>query len=165
MKIRREQLLIDDEVARLVEVVARLLRGGASLPIALADAAAQVGRPLGPELLRSVAASRTPLLAGGQPAIAMFEATVGLARELGGASVQVLDGLAAALRSSAVVRREGLALAAQGRLSAWIIAAMPLVFTAFVLLLDAGALRAALLHPVARASMVGGLLGQSIGFL
>lgn len=165
MKIRRRPVLLDDEIARLVEVIARLLRGGASLHVALADAASQVGPPLGSGLLRSIASSRAPLLEGTHPAVAMFEATVGMARELGGSSAQVFDELAVALRSSASVRRDGQALASQGRLSALIIALMPLVFTLFVLLLDPAALVVASRHPLARASLITGLVVQSMGFL
>jgi len=129
-----------------LEVVARGLRSGASLPLAIAECSRSGPPALRPELGRVVAqvdrgaplawaldelARRRPL-AGVQLAVA----ALGLGAATGGAQARALDGVALTLRERLGVAAEVRAQAAQARTSAAVLGLVPLAFGAFASVTD-----------------------------
>ena len=129
-----------------LEAVARSLRSGASLRVAVAEAAAVTDGRLGPELARVAADTRrgVPLVVAldalaarvPSPGVRLAVAALGLGVETGGAQAQAVDGVAATLRDRAAVSAEARALSAQTRASVWVIAISPAAFCAFAVTTD-----------------------------
>jgi len=133
----RSATRVERELPGLVDELARALRSGASLPAAVAAAAATDG-PAAAQLARLH--RRTSL---GHPFPAAVEAWTGendsvglrlvgtalvLADRAGGASALAVDGVAVTLRERNEARAEAVALAAQARLSALVIGVAPVGF-------------------------------------
>jgi tight adherence protein B len=157
-----------------LEATARALRGGASLPIALADAADSAGPVVG-GTLAEVAAST----ARGQPLVDALEAqrahcdgvpglplaltALVMAAETGGPQAAALDGVATTLRQRLATQAEADALASQARMSAMVIAVAPV---GFALLMSAADRRNAdflLRTPVGVALLAAGLALDALG--
>jgi tight adherence protein B len=137
-------------VAALPEVLERVagsLRAGAAPPVALAEGAAGVDLPdaLAADLARVVErADREGLGAAlgawarerPLPAVAAVAAALEVGVSAGGPAASALDGLAAGLRDRHDAAAEVAALSAQGRLSAVVVGAAPLVSLSLSLLVD-----------------------------
>jgi tight adherence protein B len=133
------------ELPRLLEAVARSLRSGASVPVALREAAsadglaaadlaevladADRGRPL-TEAMDRWADRRS------SASVRLVVGVLTVALTSGGAPARAVDGVAATLRERAEVDREVQALATQARASAVVITVAPLAFAALGLLGD-----------------------------
>lgn len=142
----REAALVDGALPDALEATARGLRSGASLHLALGEAAAAVppivGRGL--EQIAVDAAAGEPLVdcidrwAGATPGhgVRLTAAALALAAELGGGTARALDHVAATLRDRAGVRREIRALSSQARASALVIGAAPVGFAALAAATD-----------------------------
>jgi tight adherence protein B len=128
----------DAQLPELLDQVARSLRGGASLHLALIDACRGMAPPLRHELERLQGEIRAgaPLVdtldrwaerAPRRP-VRLVVAALASSAESGGAGARAVDGVAASLRASAAVAAEAGALASQARYSALVIALAPLVF-------------------------------------
>ena len=143
----RRDRRIEAGLPEALEGVARSLRSGASLRMALGEAAPAVPGALGDDLRAVVTAAdgglplataldgwvdRRPL-AGVRLAVA----TLGLGAEAGGARARALDGMAATLRGRLAVAAEVRALSSQARLSGLVIALSPLAFSALSTATDA----------------------------
>lgn len=124
----------------LLEHAARELRGGRDLPSSLEAAARAVGGVHGHELGAAmdrvergaslVAALRPWSEDHPRPPVRLSVAAFEVAAEAGGARARALDGIAATLRSRAVVADEARALASQSRASAAVMVALPVVIAA-----------------------------------
>ena len=152
---------VDGALPDALESMARSLRSGSSLRIAIAEAGASAPPPLGEGLADAAAAAargRPLALAierwgGTTPGdgVPLAAAALGLGAELGGAAARSLDGVAGTLRDRNAVRREVRALSTQARASAAVIGCAPVAFLLVVAAAD----------PTA----VGFLVGSPIGLL
>lgn len=80
-------------------------------------------------------------------------------REVGGNLSEILDTVGTTLRERSRLRRQVDVLSAEGRLSAWIIGLLPVVFTAYLLLTRADYLRPLVTEPLGVALLaLGGVL-------
>lgn len=133
----RRSILADRALPTHLDAVSRALRGGASLRIAVVDAAASVQGTA----LADRAEDLARRLAAGEPfeaALTVFGAAsalrrlvaqaLGLAAALGGAPAAVVDGVADTVRERAEIAAEARALAAQARASAVVVALAPVAF-------------------------------------
>ena len=154
--------------------VARSLRSGGSLRMAIVEAASRASGVLGADLAR-VATE----LDDGCPlhdALARWEerrrvrsvrltvAALSLAAETGGASARAIDGVAATLRVNLSIAGEVKALASQARMSALVIVLAPLAFTALAASTDHRTARFLVATPFGLACLAGGLLLDTIGW-
>jgi len=136
----RRDRRIEGRLPEALEAVARALRSGASLRLALAEATPAVPGALGRDLRSVVAAAEAgvPLAAALDgwvdrrplPGVRLAVATLGLGVEAGGARARALDGVAATLRGRLAVAAEVRALSSQARLSGLVIALSPIAFSA-----------------------------------
>ena len=149
--------------------VGRDLRAGASLLDALERVAVAGGGPLHLDLRRVVGAARrgVPLavvLDGWRRArqsepVTLFVVACRFVHRHGGATAPALDGVATALSDRLEVADELRSLTAQARLSAWVLAALPVVGTLGFSLLDPGVARVLLTTPAGWVCLaVGGAL-------
>ncbi len=130
----------------LLDEVARSLRSGASLHQALDEAAITVGGPTGASVRRLVSdTARGATLAHAlvawagrdvMPEVTFAATALGLASSSGGQAAQAVDAVAATLRERRAVGREVRAQSVQARLSAVVIALLPVVFTTWCAVSD-----------------------------
>ena len=162
--------------AQLPEALDRLaatLRGGASVPVAIADVGGGFPAPLGPELAALGAEA-----AGGRPTADVLDAWASahddrgtrlaatalvLAGSVGAAPARAADGVAATLRERADLADERHALAAQARMSAVVLSVAPIGFAALLSASDAGAQAFLLGSPAGWACLATGLVLDAAG--
>jgi tight adherence protein B len=154
--------------------VARSLRSGGSLRMAIMEAASRAAGVLGADLgaVASELADGCPL----HDALARWEArrpvrsvrlavaALSLAAETGGASARAIDGVAATLRVNLGIAGEVKALASQARMSALVIVLAPVAFTALAASTDHRTARFLVATPFGLACLAGGLLLDAIGW-
>ena len=169
----RQVRLVEGELPALLESLAGSVRSGASLPVAVREAATSARGPLATDLATLVEAVDDGMpLAGALGAwadarrssrVRLTVAALTLALSCGGAEARTLDGVAATLRDRAAVERELVALSAQARSSAAVLIAAP---AAFVLCTGVGdpSVASFFLHtPVGFACLIGGIVLDAAG--
>jgi tight adherence protein B len=141
----RRSILADRVLPVHLDAVSRALRGGASLRMAVIDAAGSVhGTALAEraeDLARRLAAGEPFEVALGgfgtaSPLRRLVAQALGLAATLGGAPAAVVDGVADTVRERAEIAAEARALAAQARASAVVVALAPLAFALLAAMTD-----------------------------
>jgi tight adherence protein B len=143
---RRDRRL-EARLPEALEGVARGLRSGASLRLALGEAAPALPGRLAEDVRAVVVAADggVPLPAALEgwverrplPGVRLAVAALGLGAETGGAQARALDGVAQTLRGRLAVAAEVRALSSQARLSGLVIALAPLVFCGLATVTDA----------------------------
>jgi tight adherence protein B len=156
-----------------LERLATSLRTGASLPVALAEAAAATDPPLGPELALVAEAARRgrPIVAGlddwstqhGDAGTRLAATALALATVIGSAPARAIDGVAATLRDRLDLDAERRALGAQARASAVVLALAPVAFAAVLIAGDPSAARFLLATPGGWACIVAGASLDALG--
>ena len=144
--ITRRRPAADRDLPELLETVARFLRSGSSLPVAVREASAGLDDSLRRELTLVLAAADhgTPLSeaftawarASASPARQMVAAAMVIAHTLGGGAAHTFDALASSLRARASARREADVMAAQARASAVVIGVAPFAFALVIAAVD-----------------------------
>ena len=170
----RHPARVDAQVPALLDAVARSLRGGRSLVRALADAANGAPDPLGADAravvlrieagvpLRDVL--RDAAAATDAPSWRTALVAIDIAHDAGGPQAMALDALAAAMRGRLAAAHELRALTTPVRVSAALIAAVPLVVFGAVVALDPATARAATGSGIGRASAALGVVFDALGF-
>jgi tight adherence protein B len=157
----RRHRLVDGQLPGVVDRVGRSLQAGATLSVALTDAAAGAPDPVQGDLARVAA----ELAAGGRlvasleawsrrtptAGVRLVVAAATLGHEAGGAQARALDRVAATLRERLALQRETRALASQARASAALLVVAPVAFAAFTAATD--------------AEVLGFLLGTPVGLV
>lgn len=171
---RRTERQIDNDLPGAVEAVARSLRSGASLRQALADAAGEAPGRLGADLRRLVASAGAgiPLEEALQawarscprPGVHLVAAALVLAAETGGATAQAVEGVAATLRRRQSAAEEALALSAQARASAVVLASAPVAVCAFTVVSGGPSARFLLGTSVGGVCLAAGLALDVVGW-
>ena len=157
-----------------VDLVAARLRGGHTLPTALADAAdrhdpvagdlrrvlrrVEHGEPLVTALTWWANDRRTDTVRSVAGALAVAAST-------GGAAADALEGLARSLRDQLGARAEAAALSAQARMSAVVVGAAPVAYLAFASAVDPGAARVLVTTGLGRLCLVVGTTLDLVGAL
>jgi tight adherence protein B len=146
--------------------LAAALRGGESIPAALATAGADVPAPLGPELaeLGRQADGGTAVVdvldrwaeRRDDPATRLAATALVLASAVGAAPARAADGVAATLRERADLAEERRALGAQARMSAVVLSVAPVGFALLLGATDRAATRFLLASPAGWACLAAG---------
>ena len=163
----------DRDLPELLEAVARFLRSGSSLPVALREASAGLDESLRRELAMVLAGADQgrPLAesfadwarASSSPARQMVAAAMVIAHTLGGGAAHTFDALASSLRARASARREAEVMAAQARASALVIGAAPFAFALVIAAVDPSMARAVVQSGTGQLCVVAGLVFQFAG--
>lgn len=147
LRTRRQQR-VAGQLPDALAMLAGSLRAGASLQVALSTLVHEspAGDPLAQELslvlrgqrlgmtLDEALASLSRRLALDD--IDLFVTALAMAREVGGNLAEVLDRLAAALRTQSALEGKLRALTAQGKLQGWVVGLLPLMLAAVLSWLD-----------------------------
>jgi len=130
---RRKRFLAQMPAA--VDLMARSLQAGHPVTTAMSVAARQMPDPIGPELSQVMAAMqagldrdtalRALLRRFPIPELRMFVASLEVTRETGGNLSEVLLKLGDALRAKAQLRKKVSAISAEGRMTFWVVVALP----------------------------------------
>jgi len=170
----RRAARLEAELPALLEAVARALRSGASLPVALREAAdtgsvaaealdtvlTDAARGLGLVAALERWAERCP-----GPAVRLVAGALTVALTVGGSPARGVDGVAATLRERAEVEREARALATQARASAVVVTLAPVGFGAVGVVGDDHSAGFLLGTPAGLACLVGGVVLDAVGAL
>ena len=168
----RREARLEAELPALLEAVARALRSGAALPLALQEAA--TGDSAAAEELRGVLADGTRGLGLAQaldrwverrprPAVRLVVGAISVALVAGGSPARGVDGVAATLRERAEVQREARSLATQARASAVVVTLAPLAFGALGALGDDASAGFLFGSPAGLACLVVGVALDAVG--
>jgi tight adherence protein B len=145
-KAQRERKRFADQLADNLQVIASALRAGHSLVSAMAVAVTDAPQPTKRELERVLADEKlgVPLEDGLGVVSRRMESrdleqvtlVASLQRDTGGNTAEVLDRVADTVRQRAELRRMVTTLTAQGRMSRWIVTALPIVLALVITVLD-----------------------------
>jgi len=163
----RRDRIVEANLPEALEAVARSLRSGASLHLAVGEAAGAVTGILGQDLAHVAveAAYGTPLSHAlvewerrrPLPGVRLAVAALGLGAETGGAQGKAVDGVAETIRNRLAVAGEVRALSSQARYSGMVIALAPLGFSALASMADERTAEFLLRTPLGLACLLGGI--------
>ncbi|MGY1702217.1 type II secretion system F family protein [Geodermatophilus sp. SYSU D00766] len=142
LRTGRRQARFADQLDDALQLMASSLRAGHSLLRAIDAVAEQAPAPIGEEFARIVNETRV----GRDLGAALDEVgervdsddfrwiaqAIAIQREVGGNLAEVLDTVATTIRERNAIRRQVKALSAEGRLSAWVLMALPGGIVAFL---------------------------------
>jgi tight adherence protein B len=164
---------VDHQMPELLENVARFVRGGSSLPVALRDASAELDESLRRELAvvlsaadhgQSLADSFDEWArASSAPTRHMVAAAMVIAHRVGGRAAHTFDALASSLRARASARRDAHVMAAQAHASALIIGVAPLAFAIVIAAVDPVTAAAAVRSTAGRLCLLAGAGCEALG--
>jgi tight adherence protein B len=163
----------DRQLPDLLESVARFLRSGSSLPLAVREASADLDASLRRELAmvlsaadhgRSLAESFDEWAKKSRaPARQMVAAAMVIAHRVGGSAAHTFDALASSLRARASARRDAQVMAAQAHASALIIGVAPFAFAVVIAAVDPATAAEAVRSDVGRLCLLAGAACEALG--
>ena len=167
--------LFEEQFPEAIDLIARALRAGHALPTALQLASEEVPDPVGAEFrllfdkqnfglsmtdaLREFG-ERVPLLDA-----RFFVTAVQTQREMGGNLSEVLDRLAAVIRERFKVKRQVRAVSAHGRITGFVLGALPPAVAAILLVLSPDHIRLLVDDPIGLYMVGTALMLQVIGVI
>ena len=151
VRILRRRAAFSDQLPDLLQLIASTLQAGFSLPQALDAVVRQADQPAAEEFSRALAEARIGAdLDSGLDAIAnrmdsddlrWTVMAIRIQQGVGGNLAEVLLTIAETIRERAYLRRQVRALSAEGRLSAYVLIALPLVVAAWLFVSSASYMR------------------------
>jgi tight adherence protein B len=139
---RRRQFF--EQLPETLQLMAGSLEAGYSLPQAVDTVAREAEDPMSGELNRAIVETRLGVSVDDAldsvahrmqcPDFSWVVMAIRIQREVGGNLAELLKTVAATLRDRERLRREVRAVSAEGRLSAWILGALPLAFAGYLIL-------------------------------
>lgn len=154
---RRRRLFLT-QMPQAVDLIARSLQAGHPVTTAMSIVAEQMPDPIGPEFgvviaemrhgLDRDAALRNLLRRFPIPELRMFAASLEVTRETGGNLAEVFLKLGEAIRGKAQLRLKVRAISAEGRLTFWVVAGLPVVVGGSIALLNPDYYRAVAKDPL-----------------
>jgi len=165
----------EEQFPEAIDLIGRALRAGHAFTTGLAMAAEEIPKPVGeefqllydrqnfgmqmPDAMKAFAA-RIPLIDA-----RFFVTAVLTQRETGGNLGEVLDNLASVIRDRFRVKRQVRVLTAHGRITGWILAAMPPGLAAVMMIISPEHMKMLINDPLGVQMIVGALVLQVIGTL
>ena len=146
MSIKRRAEKLRDQLPDVLTIMASSLRAGHSFMQSLDTTAKEIPKPAATEFQRVVSEIRLgrgtddalEALATrvGSPDFLWAVLAVNIQREVGGNLAEILDNVADTLRERATMRRQITVLTAEGRLSAWVLALLPMGIAAYMFVVN-----------------------------
>jgi len=163
-KLRKLRERFAEQLPDNLQVLASALRAGHSFVGALSVVTDDAEQPSQREFRRVVAdeqlgvplekALDTVALRMDCADLEQVSVVAALARETGGNTAEVLDRVTETIQERFRLRREVMTLTAQGRLSRWIVSALPAVLLLAILALNPGYVQPLFVEPVGRVLLV-----------
>lgn len=174
-RIRRRLTAFGDQLPDALQLVAGSLRAGFTVAQAIDRLARQDLRPLSGEMARAVAATRigasvedaldTAAARMDCPDLSWVVMAIRIQREVGGNLADVIETTVETMRERTRLRRHVRALSAEGRLTAYILIALPIVLGAFMLLVRPAYMRPLFTQPLGVLMLVSGAASLVIGWI
>ena len=171
-KSRREKAFMA-AMPDTLQLLAGSLQAGYSLPQALDTVVREGQEPVITEFNRALVESRlgVPIEDALDSIAARMESkdflwvvmAIRIQREVGGNLAEVLTTVSATLRERERLRRQVQTLSAEGRLSAWILGALPPLFTIYLIFVRPEYLKVLYTDPLGIAFIIAGLLMLAVG--
>ena len=171
----RRLAVFEEQFPEAVDLIARALRAGHALPTALQMVSDEIPQPVGgefrllfdqqnfgmslPDALRAFG-ERIPLVDA-----RFFVTAVLTQRETGGNLSEVLDKLSSVIRDRFKVKRQVRAVSAHGRITGWVLGALPPVVAGLLFLISPDHMRLLVDDPLGVQMVLTGLTLQIIGVL
>jgi Flp pilus assembly protein TadB len=165
VRISRRRNAFRDQLPDMLQLIASSLRAGLSLPQALDAVVREDSQPAAGEFSRALAEARIGAnLEDALDTVAVRMDSVDLRwtvmairiqREVGGNLAEVLSQTVATMRERANLRRHTRALSAEGRLSGYILIALPLTLAAWIFLTSRSYLRPLWTTPIGVLLVIG----------
>jgi len=171
----RRLAIFEEQFPEAIDLIARALRAGHALPTALQMVSDEIPQPVGgefrllfdqqnfgmslPEALKAFG-QRIPLVDA-----RFFVTAVLTQRETGGNLSEVLDKLASVIRDRFKVKRQVRAVSAHGRITGWVLGALPPVVAGVLFLISPEHMRLLIDDPLGVQMVLIGLTLQVIGVL
>ncbi|MFM6974125.1 MAG: type II secretion system F family protein, partial [Agromyces sp.] len=159
----RRRTKFADQVDETLGLISGALRSGHGLNRAVDLAAQELESPMRDELARAVARARLGQdLSDALDEIAdrtenkdfsWFAQAVAINRDVGGNLAEVLDRVGLTIRERNQLRRQVQSLSAEGRLSAWVLIALPIAAFAFLMLIQPNYLKGFFEQPLGYVAM------------
>lgn len=142
MKISRRRKKFAEQLHSTITILVGSMRAGRGLPQALELVASEASSPTAEEFRRVTVESRV-----GRDQVASLEAVaermknedlrwiaqaIGINKELGGDLTELLDNLASVIRDRGRLKLQVQSLSAEGRMSAWVVGALPVAIFAYM---------------------------------
>jgi tight adherence protein B len=142
MAMKRRADKLREQLPDVLTIMASSLRAGHSFMQALDTVAREIAQPAATEFQRVVAEIRLGrgtdealealAVRVGSPDFRWAVLAVNIQREVGGNLAEILDSVADTLRERAMMRRQIRVLTAEGRLSAWVLVALPIAIAVYM---------------------------------
>lgn len=171
---RKRIIAFESQLPDALQLLAGTLRAGFSVSQAIAAVADDIGAPIGQELRRAVIESQLgrPLedaldavaIRVGSADLAFAAVAIRVQREIGGNLAEILDTVAHTIVERQRMQREVRALTAEGRASAWVLGALPLMLLGFMALTNRSYL-APLTHGIGLVIAASSILLMMVGFI
>ncbi len=175
LKIARRSRAFDEQLPTVLQLVASSIASGFSLAQALDAVVRENSQPASGEFARALAETRIGIdLADAldevadrlrSPDLRWVIMALRIQRETGGNLAEVLRNTVATMRERAYLRRQVRSLSAEGRLSAYVLLALPVVVSGWLFLTDPSYMRPLYLTFLGLTMLVGGLVMVTVGSL
>ena len=175
VQISRRQVAFNNQLGDALTMLANAMRAGFSFLQALDLIAKELGDPLAGEFFKLLAEIR--LGTDMEAAMLHMEERVQSAdldlvvtavlihKQVGGNLAQILDTIGETINERIKMKREIRTLTAQGRLSGWVLAALPFVVAALLSVANPGYLKPLVEEPLGRLVIAVSLVSEIIGFV
>jgi tight adherence protein B len=173
VRANRRRSRFADQLTDTLGIIAGSLRSGQSLPMSIELVAGEAPSPtaeefhriafevrVGRDMTESIrdAARRTA-----SPDLEWVAQAVDINRELGGDLSEVMDNVAATIRERRTVARQIDALSAEGRATAWLLLAMPIILFLFSWWRTPDSVATFVTEPIGRLLLIVAVLGMTVG--
>lgn len=175
LAIRRRRKAFVEQLGDMLTMVANALRAGFSFMQAFELVAREMDAPVGREVEKvigeiNVGATLEQALENmtrrvQSPDFDLVVTAVLIQRQVGGNLAEILDTISETIQDRVRMRREVLALTAQGRLSGVILILLPIAIAAALTFINADALRPLYEEPMGRVAVVGAVVLEIIGYI
>lgn len=174
-RINKRKKAFNNQLGDALNMIGNSMRAGFSFMQAIDLLAKEMKPPIGEEFSRVVTEMRlgTPIDAAlnamalrvNSPEFDLVIAAVLIQRKVGGSLAQILDTISSTINERVRMRREVMAITAQGRMSGWILAALPFALAAMMTVAAPNYLTALWQSPIGKVAIGGAFVSELIGII
>lgn len=175
LRIRRRRKKFTNQLGDMLTMVANALRAGFSFMQAFELISREMDAPMGREVqlvvnevnlgntLESALDNMQRRVAS--PDFELVVTAVLIQRQVGGDLAQILDTISDTIQDRIRMRREVMTLTAQGRLSGWVLAAVPFALSVINYIVNPGYLKPLIESDIGHMFIIGAIIMEIIGFI
>ncbi|MBP2632307.1 MAG: Type secretion system protein [Firmicutes bacterium] len=175
IRIARRRVAVSNQLGDALSMMSNAMRSGFSFMQAMDLIEKEMKPPISVEFFKTIAEIRlgadaeTALLNMGRRVqssdLDLVITAVLIQRQVGGNLAQILDTIAGTINERIKMKREIKTLTAQGRLSGWVLAALPFGVGGLLSIINPSYLKPLFDEPMGQMMVIGALIFELIGFL